>query len=355
MSVEALQRGMSDLRSAFDDRRARKEKKLAQEKADAEAARVQAASVSLADQLSQSPEGQTTIGQYLATGIGNQLISPDKAVSVLQGQEGMKLFYQLQARVFSETDPVRKKQLMEMLNNMTDAYNRINRFEAYNKSKGEMIGALEAKKEFGVLKPPGRGGRGGGGGGGGDAAAAGDEAAPTNLQVSFDDLPTAVQDFANNDDFYNTYMVRDRTKGFLTVPSDQQDLSSFQERAGNFFNDYLRKHPILGQQGMEVSRAQVAQKFVSRLATQGIDGFTSVGSTGDKMFSRNLSEFVPMTQDQAVNIATQNQGTIKRQKKGGIKSVIVPTTQTPLFQKQPSKSVVDVKNINADDNYYLGK
>lgn len=356
MSVENLQRGLGDLRQAFEDRRTRKEKAQAKAEAATEAARVKQASIDLADQLSQTAEGQTAVGQYLATGIGNQLIAPEKAVNVLEGQQGMKLFYQLQAKVASEQDPVRKKQLMGMLTEMTDAYNRINAFDALNKAKSAQIGVLEAKQKFGVLKPAGKSGGGSGGGGGPAGAGAGSEETPTNLEVSFDDLPEYVQGFVQNDDFYNTYMVRDRTKGFLTAPSDQQDLSSFQERANNAFNDYLRKHPILGQQGMEVPRAKLQQKFLNRLATQGLDGFTSVGTSGDKMFSRNLAETIPMNQAQAVDIASQNQGTIERKKKGEIKKISVPTTQTPLFQKKtPAKSVVDVKKVNADDNYYLGQ
>jgi len=43
-------------------------------------------------------------------------------------------------------------------------------------------------------------------------------------------------------------------------------------------------------------------------------------------------------------------------KKGEIKKISVPTTQTPLLKNTaPAKSVVDVKNVNPDDNYYLGQ
>ncbi len=343
MSVEALQRGLGDLNQGLDrrDKRQKEEEKIALDQAETQ--RVRKAQADLGDMLSQTTEGaNTTQGQFLSQGVKSGLIDAKTVASELGDMQGKKLFYQIQAKIATEQDPVKKQKMMAMANEMTDAYARINAYEAYSNAKNQMIGVLEAKKQFGVLNP-----------GKGKKKVDGsedDSGANTDLQVSLDDLPTYLKNFVEKDPFYQDYMYKDSTKGFLAASSDPDDRSSFQERLVDVSNEYLKKHPILGQPGMEVQRLKVQKQIVDTMALQGLDGFMGVGSSGEKMFNKTYTVPISMSQEQAISIANTNRGKVDRSAKGVFKGAGVKSTN--LKKQTP---IINTKNVSGDENFYLGQ
>lgn len=343
MSVEALQRGLGDLNQGLDrrDRRQKEEEKIALEQAETQ--RVRKAQTDLGDMLSGTTEGaNTTQGQFLSQGVKSGLIDAKTVASELGDMQGKKLFYQIQAKIATEQDPVKKQKMMAMANEMTDAYARINAYEAYSNAKNQMIGVLEAKKQFGVLNP-----------GKGKKKTDGsepEEASSADLQVSLDDLPNQLKNFVDKDPFYQDYMYKDSTKGYLAVSSDSDDRASFQERLNDQVGGYLKQHPILGQQGMEVQRLKVQKQLVDTMALQGLDGFMGVGSSGEKMFGKTYTVPVSMSQEQAISIANTNRGKVDRTAKGIFKGAGVKSTN--LKDKTP---IVNTKNVSGDESFYLGQ
>lgn len=350
MSVENLRAGLSDLREGIKDRRDRKAAKEKARKEEEEKAKKEAARQSLADTLDSSLAGQTPQGQFLSSGVRGGSIDPEKAASALGDIQGKKLFYQLQSRVITEKDPVVKKKLMEVLNNATAAYNRVNGIEAYNISKQQMIGVLEAKKQFGVLHK--------GGGKGGGSSTPGNTENPAGLEITYDDLPDQITDFVVNDPFVKEYMPGEkRLKGFYysDLTSDDAEFMQYQERAGNKIDAYLAKHPILGAKGMEVYRFKEKNRLLQILGRDGLQGFSRLGTSGDKIENKNLTTSIPMTQEQAISLAQQNKGIVKKTKKGDIKETRVFSDKRPLVPEPIKGKTAAGSTVMPADNYYLGE
>lgn len=352
MSVENLRAGLSDLREGIKDRR---DRKAAKEKAKKEAedqVKKEASQQALADTIDSSLPGQTLQGQFLSSGVRGGSIDPEKAATALGDLQGKKLFYQLQSRVITEKDPVTKKKLMEVLNNATAAYNRVNGIEAYNIAKEQMIGVLEAKKMFGVLN------KGGGKGGGGNSSAGGAEN-PASLEVTYDDLADYVTDSWIKDPFVMDYMPgAKRTQGFYNadLSADDAEFMQFQQRVENNVDHYLSQHPILGKKGMEVYRAKERQRIVQILGREGLNGVSRLGTSGDKIENKNLTATIPMSQELAISIAQQNKGIVKKTKKGELKESRVFSGKMPLVPEPKAKKSTTSSqggSVTPADNYYL--
>jgi len=162
MSVENLRGGLSDLTTGLEKRR--------KAKADAEDKKVKAqAQFELGQNILDSTEGKTTSGNLLGRGVQTGLIDLEKASSELSKLSPEQQIMMLHSKIATTTDPVEKSNLMQIVDNVSHAYERMNFEKAYGHSKATALGLLEMKAKFGVLNP----GKGGGGGGGSSKGAPG--------------------------------------------------------------------------------------------------------------------------------------------------------------------------------------
>lgn len=352
MSFQDLQQGFQDIRQARRENKADELARLKQENDLAVEQQKSAARKKMASTLSSSLEGQTTQGQLVSQGLEGGVITPESAISNTADLNGMKLFYKLQAQAtqMMATDPAGAAKMMKALEPITNAFHNINATEAYMKSKQSTIGVLEAKSQFGVLHQ-GRGGGGGGRGGGNSnpGAMVGGDTEGTEVGLKFDNVYGELSEFIMNDDFGKTYMQlgEDKSKGINHITATPEDYRAFLPRLERKVDAIVSKNPAMNKPGMEAARMQVTKKIMERMLSTGLQSFAGTGVAGEKKFSQTTFETVNMPQAQAISLATQQKGTVKTNKKGNIKSVVIP-----MNSPGDGTGKVDTPK-DADANYYL--